>query len=193
MLLLVVNTLLARSNPFEPILFPKENIHQHQELTSTILQNINIELPSTARVLKKIRITYQNIDGSLNTKEIELDQSIDWHYPLVLAQDAIQKQYTQENRFSMGGFEFNFKDNMVFVATKLSNIRHFILPSPYRIVLDFEGISKALNESLKVNKKYFKNITLSVHENFYRVSIELDGKYDYLLQSQNDGYLIKLK
>lgn len=183
----------ARTNPFEPEITPKEGIHSHKELKNEILKNIDVELPSTARIVKKVSITYQNIDGTESVREIEIEKSIDWHYPLRLSQNAIGAQYTSENRFSLGAFEFNFNENSLFIATKRKNLRHFLLPTPSRIVLDFNDLDKALNENLAVDKKYFKSIALTSHDDFYRITLELDGQYDYDLQAQNDGYLLRLK
>ncbi len=190
---LFANFLHARANPFEPEITPKEGIHSHKELKNEILKNIDIELPSTARIVKKVSITYQNIDGTQSVKEIELEKSIDWHYPLRLSQNAIGVQYTSENRFNLGTFEFNFNENTLFIVTKRKVLRDFLLPAPYRIVLDFDDLDKALNENLAVDKKYFKSIALTSHDDFYRITLELDGQYDYDLQTQNDGYLLRLK
>lgn len=185
--------LIAREDPFEPSIAPKEGLHNQREPKREILQSIDIALPSTARVLQKVSITYQNIDGTIATKEIHINQGIDWHYPLELAQRAIGKSYDGERRLKIGEFELYFDKNKVFIATQYPNVRHFILPNPYRIVLDFDGIDKAINQTENVQKKYIKKVVFSSHESFYRISLELDGQYAYDLTTQRDGYMLELK
>ncbi|WP_394908557.1 AMIN domain-containing protein [uncultured Helicobacter sp.] len=186
-------TLIAREDPFEPSIAPKEGLHSQKDPKREILQSIDIALPSTARVLQKVSITYQNIDGTIATKEININQGIDWHYPLELAQKAIGKSYDGEKRLNIGEFELYFDKNKVFIATQYTNVRHFILPNPYRIVLDFEGMDKAINQTELLQKKYVRKVVFSSHESFYRISLELDGQYAYDLVTQRDGYMLEFK
>ena len=183
--------LIAREDPFEPSIAPKEGLHNQKDSKREILQSIDIALPSTARVLQKVSITYQNIDGTIATKEIDINQGIDWHYPLELSQKAIGKSYDGERRLHIGEFELYLDKNKVFIATKYPNVRHFILPNPYRIVLDFEGMDKAINQAQELEGKYVKKVIFSSHESFYRISLELDGQYAYELASQRDGYMLE--
>lgn len=192
-LLLCCAALIARQDPFEPSITPKDGSHNQKEPKREILQSIDIALPSTARVLQKVSITYQNIDGTIATKEININQGIDWHYPLELVQRAIGKSYDSEKRVNIGEFELYFDKNKVFIATQYANVRHFVLPNPYRIVLDFDGMDKAINQAQELQSKYVKKIVFSSHESFYRISLELDGQYAYDLTTQRDGYMLELK
>ncbi len=194
LLLCVIScALFSRDDPFSPAITPKEGLHFQKEPPKEIMRDVTIQLPSTARALKSITITYQNIDGTTNTKEVPINQSIDWHYPLEFSQKAIGAQYASENRFKIGDFEVIVNGKQIFIATEYKNVRNFVLPKPHRIVLDFDGMEKAYNQKLNLNKKYFKSINLSSHENFYRISLEIDGRYKYEMQSQRDGYLIELR
>lgn len=192
-LLICWSILIAREDPFEPPITPKEGQHNQRESKKEFFQDIEIALPSTARVLQKVSITYQNIDGTIATKELQIHQNIDWHYPLELAQKAIGKKYIGEKRLRFGDFELIFDKNTIFIATQYPNVRHFILPSPYRIVLDFEGMDKAINQTQILDKKYIKQVVFSSHENFYRISLELDGQYAYDINAQRDGYMLEFK
>lgn len=84
--------LLARENPFLP---PDKNPKQHQttniEPARRILSSAQIPLPSTARLVKKVTVEYQNLDGSIERKTIPLEDEIDWHYPLVITQSPKAK------------------------------------------------------------------------------------------------------
>ena len=108
-LLVCWSILIAREDPFEPSITPKEGQHNQREPKKEFLQDIEIALPSTARVLQKVSITYQNIDGTIATKELQIHQNIDWHYPLELAQKAIGKKYTGEKRLRFGDFELKIQ------------------------------------------------------------------------------------
>ncbi len=79
--------LFARENPF----VPAEIIKKFEEATNETktyppFSSKEISLPSSARVLKEIVIKYQNVDGSESLKKISINESIDWHKPLVIAQ-----------------------------------------------------------------------------------------------------------
>ncbi len=186
-------TLLARDNPFESVITPKLEEHQPKDMVEKPLSNVEFVLPSTARILKSVQITYQNLDGSIESKIIQLDESIDWHYPLFVAQKAQGVNYVAENRFKLGEFELVVNRNSIFIATRKKMLRNFILPKPYRLLLDIEGVQSNENEKKTLGKKYFANAEISTHDGFYRISIGLDGRYKYTIKPQRDGFVITLE
>lgn len=190
---LCVCTLWARQNPFESVITQKEEEHNAQGMHQDPLSSIEFVLPSTARVLKSVQVTYQNLDGSIENKIIQLDESIDWHYPLLISQKAQGATYKVENRFKLGEFEIIINHSKLFIATRKKLLRDFILPKPYRLVLDFEGVKSNEHQQLKLNKKYFSDAEISTHEGFYRVSIGFDGRYKYHISPQRDGFVISLE
>lgn len=92
LLFLLPILLFARENPFLP---PDKNQKHHQttniEPARRVLSSAQIPLPSTARLVKKVIIEYQNIDGSIERKTIPLEDEIDWHYPLIITQSPKAK------------------------------------------------------------------------------------------------------
>lgn len=182
-----------RDNPFESVISPKAEEHRASKIQQEPLSTVEFVLPSTARVIKNIQITYQNLDGSLENKTIQLDESIDWHYPLLISQKAQNATYTGENRFKLGEFELVINRAKIFVATRKKMLRDFILPEPYRLVIDVAGVKDSIQESVKMNKKYFVNAEVTTHEDFYRISISLDGRYKYTITPQRDGFVIALE
>jgi hypothetical protein len=79
--------LIARDNPF----FPLEGSTDLSKTSNKIkrykpLKRATITLPDTARVLKKVTFSYQNLDGSISEKSLNLENSIDWHLPLFVSQ-----------------------------------------------------------------------------------------------------------
>ncbi|MBN2782941.1 MAG: AMIN domain-containing protein [Campylobacterales bacterium] len=84
---LLVSLLESRENPF----FPKdgmEDIPYSSNLNSISppLKRATIKLPSQAREIQKVTLTYKNLDGSVEEQSIELSNSIDWHLPIFISQ-----------------------------------------------------------------------------------------------------------
>ncbi len=183
----------ARQNPFESVITQKAEEHNPQSMHQEPLSSIEFVLPSTARIIKSVQITYQNLDGSIENKLIQLDEDIDWHYPLLIAQKAQGASYQSENRFKLGDFELVVNRNSIFIATRKKLLRDFILPKPYRLVLDIEGVKSNEYQKIKLDKKYFSDAEISTHEGFYRISIGFDGRYIYHISPQRDGFVITLE
>lgn len=89
--------------------------------------------------------------------------------------------------------KFKFTPKTAILNTKDELIRHFLLPKPYKIVLDFKAKNSFYTKTLKINKPPFKEVTMGSHRSYYRVAILLDGHYNYELEQQNDGIKILLK
>lgn len=193
--LMVGSLVFCRDNPFEPFLLPKESSHNSNQETKDYFEAFDFKLPTTARVLKDITVTYQNIDGSIETKTLHIDQSIDWHYPLRLTQqDALVSEETQY--YSELPFEFIIKKSKLYIHSPYKMQRNFILPKPYRIVIDVDKPlknSSNLRKIININKKYFTKISIGTHEGFYRVVITLDGQYQYDLTAGDGNYIVSLR
>jgi len=75
-------SLQARENPFFPSEGEKDIPYTSNENTTIPqLKRATISLPTRARVIKKVTIEYKNLDGSIENKSIELENSVDWHLP----------------------------------------------------------------------------------------------------------------
>lgn len=89
---LFISTLLlfilhARENPFFPSTGEKDiPITTNEDNSQTPLKRAAITLPTQARVLQKVTIEFKNLDGSVENKSIELDNSVDWHLPIFISQ-----------------------------------------------------------------------------------------------------------
>ncbi|PAF48060.1 hypothetical protein BKH46_01755 [Helicobacter sp. 12S02634-8] len=191
--LFLLGVLFARDNPFEPLLTPKDTTHNSQDRdSSTYFESFDFKLPTTARILKSVAITYENIDGSTDTKVLDINQSIDWHYPLNLSQiNALVTEKT--HYYSIPPFEFFTKQNKLYLHAPYAIQRSFVLPSPYRIVIDFDRQEPTIHQSISINKKYFTKITAGTHDKFYRIVLELDGQYQYQIQKDGNSYIISLE
>ncbi|MGZ8546551.1 MAG: hypothetical protein ACXWVU_04070, partial [Sulfuricurvum sp.] len=94
---LLISTLLlvsafARENPFfctsENQTLPLSNNRSEHKPPLT---SMTYSFPDNSRILKEVAFTFQNVDGSLETRKLEVDQSIDWHAPLILSQSEGHK------------------------------------------------------------------------------------------------------
>lgn len=189
----------ARENPFEPMSRPQEDTFKSPNAKNYFKER-DIKLPSTARILKSVTITYQNIDGSTESKSIDIDEGIDWHFPILLSQ---KKAFLNEKvqHYTIVPFDFFTQRNRFYLFSSNNIIRSFVLPSPYRIVIDIDkqeqyGLQKqpkSSNGFIPLNVKYFKKAALDVHKDFYRFTITLDGQYTYHIQKEVDYYVISVE
>ena len=200
-------SLFARENPFFPVESSDET-----PMTSNKIENIpplqraTISLPSSARVVESIRVTYKNLDGSIASKEIELGNAIDWHLPLFISQnynlienETPKKVQKKENKafhkvIALDFISFYLRDKELKIVTKDRMLRDFLLVKPHRIVCDFKRDTD-LGSYIKKLKKYpfFKEIRVGTHKDYYRVVIELDGFYQYIVKKRDFGYTFILR
>lgn len=182
----------GRENPFEPVVNPKDASENSIQDSKAYFEAFDFKLPTTARILKSVSVSYQKIDGSIETKTFDIDQSIDWHYPLSLSQkNAIVSEKT--NYYTIKPFEFFIQDNRLYIHTKAPIQRNFILPTPYRIIIDIDRKSPSINDSIDVSKKYFSKISIGTHDKFYRIVITLDGQYRYKIDKEDQYYIISVQ
>jgi len=199
----------ARENPFFPSIGEDEMMYSsNKDTTISPLKRATISLPTTARVLESVKVTYKNLDGSVEEKTISLENSIDWHLPIFISQSysqnndsqkslSVVKSINKKENFkkiaSIKHAEFYTLDKSLKIKTKDKLIRDFLLVKPHRIVLDFQRDTN-LKSYIKSNSgEYFKKIRVGNHNGYYRVVIELDGYYRYELNKTDNGYKFNLQ
>ena len=209
--LLLALSLEARDNPF----FPAEGMKEMPVTASDIqtfdpLKSAAITLPDSARVLKEVTVTYQNLDGSMGTKSISLDHSVDWHLPLFVSQSysATRPEYQQNTEapqkpigaetetykklVDFGEAAFFQTGKKLKIVTKDRMLRHFGLVDPHRIVIDFERDADFRSKVHKIEQgKPYRLLRLGNHSGYYRAVIELDGQYRYKIDKHDGAILIE--
>jgi len=202
--LFLLSTLNARENPFFPSQVEKDIPLTSVNSTNLLpLKRATISLPPQARVLQKVTLEFKNLDGSIESKSIELENSIDWHLPVFVSQSfgeiseekkALKKQELKEFKkiASMKHATFFSLDKTLKIVTSDKNIRNFLLVEPHRIVMDFKKDTTFKSYTKVMKKNIFFVIRVGNHSGYYRIVIELDGLYRYKLEKISDGYMIHL-
>jgi len=199
--------LQARENPFFPSKGENDIPYTSNKVKSAIpLKQSSITLPSSARIIKKVTVEYENLDASIGKQSIELDNSVDWHLPIFISQNYSQTQTkTQTQKIkkkkiikykeiaSVKYVKFLASQENLKVVTKDKIIRNFLLVNPHRIVLDFKRDTNLKSYTKNNDKGIFCKIRVGNHKGYYRAVIELDGQYQYKMQKLSNGYSFKLR
>jgi len=199
--LFLLLSLEARENPFLPT--PGEEdipLTSNKDYSKPPLKRATIEIPKYARILQKVTIEYKNLDGLVESKSIELDNTIDWHLPIFISQSYNQEKNKQnikkDKKFkqvaSMKHASFLIADKKLKIITKDKVIRNFLLVQPHRIVIDFDKDTRLKGFTKRNKKSVFSKIRVGNHDKYYRVVLELDGYYRYKMKKISDGYIFEL-
>lgn len=208
-ILLMISSLDARENPFFPsdgeVDIPTTS-NQIKKLSP--LKRVAITLPSSARAIQSMTITYKDLDGSVHDKKEILNNAIDWHIPLFLSQNieasvSVQKKVSQKTKVkkqkkfskiaSLKFISLYNRDNEIKIITKDKLLRKFLLVKPHRIVCDFKReIDIRSYEKYVKPKSVVKRVRVGNHSGYYRVVIELDGYYRYKSKKITNGYIFTL-
>ncbi len=206
---LLLITLQARENPFFPAQGEKDIPYTSNKIkTSSPLKRSSISLPSSARNIKKVTITYENLDASIETKSIELDNSIDWHLPIFISQNISQTQKIDKDPkleskkkevieykeiASTKYLKFLTWNKTLKIVTKDEVIRNFLLVKPHRIVIDFKKDASMKSYTKDNPDGICCKVRVGNHNGYYRAVIELDGQYRYKMKKVSDGYVFTLR
>jgi hypothetical protein len=204
---LLLASLNARENPFFPTVGEKDiPFTSNENRDKEPLKRATMTLPAQARILQKVTIEFKNLDGSLESKSIELDNSVDWHLPIFISQSYStiptetsasipdQKQKTKYKSIaSTKDLKFYSSGKKLKLITNDNIKRDFLLVDPHRIVVDFKKDTDIKSYIKKIPKNIFKGVRIGNHKGYYRAVIELDGYYRYKINKISEGYLIELR
>lgn len=84
--LLLATAVYARENPFAPSSLQGAGVSQMQPQTSIPLSAQKIQLPVDAVKLNKVSVTYQMIDGKIETRTFFIDKAIAPDKAIILEQ-----------------------------------------------------------------------------------------------------------
>lgn len=203
---ILVVSLWSRENPFFPVNNEDVELTTNQTYYLPALQQASIKLPSTARTVESITVHYKNLDGSIKSKTVELQNSIDWHLPLFISQSYMsdqthmqvnsRKKITKKKKSKsfktltkLKFISFKINDKKILLQTKDTMLRSFLLVRPHRIVCDFKRDTDIRSYKHKIGSSIITSIRIGTHKGYYRVVVELDGSYRYKKEKAEDGYI----
>ena len=201
--LLTFMSLESRENPFFPSDGEKDIPYTSNQSTALLpLKRAAISLPTYARVIQSVTINYKNLDGSQESRSIDLDNSVDWHLPIFISQNYSEsnndvkapkenKKYKKLTSIKYAGFYSSGKK--LKITTKDKIIRNFLLVKPHRIVIDFKKDVHLKSHIKEFKNNIFSKIRIGNHSGYYRAVIELDGLYRYKMKKVSDGYTFELQ
>lgn len=194
-LLCCMSLLVGREDPFELKMTPKSSPQSVEGEISKPLESLDVTLPSTTRILKEVKFVYQKIDGSIEEKSVQINSDIDWHYPITISQIGDQSVIEAKKpvSYKVGEFEFIITGKTIRIYSPFRLKQNFVLPKPFRIIIDLNRGEKNINQIFNLKGKFFSNISLGTHQDFYRVTLTLDGQYGYNIEQDEKGYIIILK
>lgn len=191
--LLLACTVFGRENPFfsteeSPVIPTSSNTVIHKPP----LTSMTYSFPDQARVLKEVTFTFQNVDGSFETRKLQIDQSIDWRHPLVLSQygnpkSAPSTQINKSSHADSGVIQFVHSGNQISLLTKDPLLRSFSLANPGSIVIDFVHTSPFNPYEKDLSASPYAKVKVTYHGKFARANITLDGRYTCTVSKTNQG------
>jgi len=195
---LLVSIIFSRENPF---FSTSEN--QTHSTTSQIdlhkppLTTMTYNFPNHSRVLKELTFTFQNLDGSTETRKLEIDQSIDWRIPLIVSQQGQPANKSTptvtSTRDELGFIRFSSSKNQLSIMTKDPMIRNFSLSDPSAIIVDFkhDGVFQMFQKEF--NSPPFSHVKVTRHGKLARATITLDGSHTCRVSKTTQGVIVVCK
>ena len=87
---------------------------------------------------------------------------------------------------------FIVRENSVYIETKDKVIRHFSIPNPPSIVIDFKGYSDFASKRKELRIKPFVKLEMGAHNDRYRVVLRLDKMHQYKLDKRKYGQVVMI-
>lgn len=212
----MMSLLSAEDNPF----FSTKELEGNDFAPQSNFEKKDFKFNSSARILKNVTITYITLDGSEEDITLDINQSIDWHnnYTISKAQSPNPSPIldvsvtipeplltNEELNSSSLDIELPLDNIMIYdfvsltsykkqikINTKDELLADFTIGNPSKIILDFKNENANMTKDIKLSSPIFKRVVFGSHKEHYRLVIYLDGKYNYTLEKENNGYLLKL-
>lgn len=187
----LISTVTARENPFFPATESTAlSVTSNLQESRPRLTSLPYTFSSQARALKEISFTVQNVDGSIETHTMAVDRNIDWHAPITISQSS--RSLSGESGISVGektsSADFGFiridtHGKRLVIKSNDAMMRHFALTDPNRIVIDYKHQEPFDLKEKILNAPPYTSLRVANHGKFIRVTLTLDGKYDYRLKN----------
>lgn len=210
----LIGILKAEDNPFE-----KEQNESKNIVLPEMFQKEEVKFNSNARILKSITFKYINLDGSEEKINLDINKTIDWHDSYVISRaktpepskildvsvtipeknssntelnNSINIEIPTQSSEIYDFIAYTTYKNKIKFSTNDEMISNFSIGNPSKIVIDFKSNTTSPTKNIKLKDSLFKRIDFGSHKGYYRLVIYLDGKYNYNIQKDSNGYLINL-
>lgn len=98
----------------------------------------------------------------------------------------------QTERINTSIARFLIDGKVMQIETKDTLKKHFSLASPGRVVMDFEGYADFATKRIKTKSAAFTQVTVGVHDGYYRVVITVPQMKAYRVSKDRYGYRLTL-
>lgn len=189
----LIASAFSRENPFFATSEnPATSVTSEKKLNKPPLQSMTYNFPDQARVLQEVTFKFVNLDGSIETRHFEVDQSIDWRSPIVLSQSNSKKIETSIPAKESNTQEKSFvqiipSGNQVSLLINAPMIRHFTLSDPNSIVVDFKHNEVFQGFEKPINSAPFIKAKITNHGKFARIILVLDGHHECKVSKTTQG------
>lgn len=212
----IVLSLKADKNPFL-----EENTSKNIVLPGAF-DSQEIRFNSNARILKSITFNYIDLNGSEEHFDVDINKSIDWHDAYNFSKSKapepskvidVSVTIPEKNGFNTQDINSSLDmelpiqtrkiydfiaytryKNKIKISTSDLLFSDFSMGNPSVIVLDFKSNIVAYpTKNIRLRNSVFRRIDFGSHKDYYRLSIYLDGKYNYKIQKDSNGYLLSLE
>ncbi len=114
-----------------------------------------------------------------------------------VSQPTKPKIHPQRNSYkkevvNYGKARFVFRENSAYIETKDKVIRHFSIPNPPSIVIDFKAPSDFASKRKKLTTRPFIKLEMGAHGNRYRVVLRLDEMHNYKIVKKKYGQVVTI-
>ena len=190
--------LIARDNPFKPVV-SNSSIGKATNIDNgyKLLKMARFKLPSSSRVIKKVKFEILNVDGSVSESSFVINKKVDWHRYIIISNMPIVTKNVSKKIEPKLLKPFKFLSilidkNKLLLKTKDSMIRELFFAKPYKIAIDLKRDVSFYTKIIRLKNLPFIKIVIGNHKKFYRVVMQLDGKYRYKIKKNSNGYLVEL-
>jgi hypothetical protein len=183
-------SLLARENPFSP----QKLIQSQQIITPMInMEKKPILVKEKKEEIKKIIQPAKTV--TIKPPKPTVVEKKPSHTKIVQKpkKRKIHKKITRSKLIYRGEFaKIKLKGSNIKIITHDNLLKHFILKSPNRVVIDLERFDVVKSFYKKIFKSKISSIKIGHHDYFYRITLYLKKDYRYKIQKKSFGYMIKL-
>ena len=103
-----------------------------------------------------------------------------------------QRRTSKKEIVNTSKARFVLRENSLYIETKDKVIKHFLIPNPPSIVIDFKGYSDFASKRKELSTRPFVKLEMGSHGDHYRVVLRLDKMHQYKLDKRKYGQVVMI-